>query len=359
MEDYYKILGVSKTASKDEIKKAYRKLAHKHHPDKGGDEKTFKKISEAYHTLSDDNKRAQYDTWGKSGSGMGGQTGSRPGGGFGFDNKSGAGFDFDFGDIFEEFFSFGQRGGGRRRGRGGRERGEDIKIKITVALSEVIKNNERTVHVSKMNSCTECKGSGDAPGAKKEDCKTCQGQGKVRTSIGPFTQVVICPECQGEGKISDKKCSSCKGEGRKETKEEIKFTVPAGIDSGQVIRVEGKGNAGRKGNPPGDLLVEITVRNDTKFKRQGADLYYDADLKYTQLLLGGEIDITLLSGKSISVKIPAGTSPETIFRISGKGLPYLSSYSTGNLYVKAKVHVPKKANKKQKEILQKLQEEGL
>ncbi|MEA2092528.1 MAG: molecular chaperone DnaJ [Patescibacteria group bacterium] len=352
MEDYYKTLGVSKSASKEEIKKAYRKLAHKHHPDKGGDEKTFKKISEAYQVLSNDNKRTQYDQFGKSGPGMGGSysTGGQRAGFGGFSSA-----DFDFGDIFEEFFGF--SGGSRRRKR--HRRGEDIRIRIDTKLSRVIKNEEKTINLTRFVSCSSCNGSGDAPDSKKEKCKTCQGQGSVITSIGPFKQKTICPNCQGSGETSSKKCSTCRGEGRVKKEEKITFTIPAGIDSGQTLRIDGKGNAGEKEGECGDLLVDIFVENDTKFKRQGSDLHYTTEIKYTKLALGGKIDIKTVFNKEISVKIPAGTTPETVFRISKKGLPKISGYSNGDLYVKLKVSVPKKINRKQRKILQELEKEEL
>ncbi len=346
MEDYYKILGVSRDATKDEIKKAYRKLAHKHHPDKGGDEGTFKKISEAYHTLSNDEKRRQYDNFGKSGPGMGGA------GAGGFSAE-----DFDFGDIFEDFFGFG-RGSGRKK-----RRGEDIKVNITTTLEKVLENEERVVTLKKMVACSSCDGEGSPSGTKKKTCSTCGGKGKVKKEAGgfwgAFAQIVTCSDCAGEGEIPEKKCSTCDGEGRVQKNEEIKFNIPAGIDSGQTLRVPQKGNAGRKGSPPGDLLVEILVKNNTSFKRRGEDLYYLASISYTKAALGDKIEIPLLSGKKVSLKIPSGTVPGKVFRISGKGLPRLSGYGQGDLYVTIDVIVPKKLNKKQKELLEELRKEGM
>ncbi len=349
MEDYYQILGVSRSATKEEIKKAYRKLAHKHHPDKGGDEKTFKKISEAYHVLSNEEKRKQYDRFGKSGPGAGNQHHSDFGGFQG---------DFDFGDIFEEFFGFGSRsGGGRKR------RGEDIKINVTTSLEKIIKDEERVVTLRKMFPCEPCQGDGSAPGTKKKTCSTCKGKGKVRKEagsfLGSFAQIAVCPDCHGEGEISEKKCSSCQGEGRVEKEEKIKFTIPAGIDSGQTLKIAQKGNAGRKGTPSGDLLVEIEVKNNTSFKRRGEDLFYSTIISYSKAALGGKIEVPLLSGGKISLKIPSGTISGKVFRISKKGLPRLSGYGQGDLYVTVNIDVPKKINKKQKELLEKLQQEGI
>jgi len=357
MEDYYKVLGVSRDATKDEIKKAYRKLAHKHHPDKGGDEQTFKKISEAYHVLSDDKKRQQYDNFGKSGPSTGASSGPGAGGFGGFGDFSEA--DFDFGDIFEEFFGFGGRSGRRQRKR----RGEDIRVRVVIALENVLKGEKKKVKLEKLFSCDSCGGTGDEKGAKRETCSTCKGQGKIKKEaggfLGSFAQIVTCPECEGEGSVSDAKCGKCYGEGRVKRTEDVEFTIPAGIDSGQTLRVEGMGNAGRKGAPAGDLLVEVVVENKTKFKRKGADLYYDAQISYTQAALGDKIEITLLSSKKVKLSIPEGSKPGDVIRMSGKGLPKLSGYGNGNLYVNLKVDVPKKLSKKQKELLKELKKEGL
>jgi molecular chaperone DnaJ len=347
MEDYYTILGVSKKASKDEIKKAYRKLAHKHHPDKGGDEKMFKKISEAYHVLSDDKKREQYDMSGKSGPNMGGKSSSY--GGFG-------GFshvDFDINDIFEDFFGF-----SRSRKKKNR-RGEDIAIKVTTTLEKIFENEERTVKIEKLVNCTKCEGRGYPQNVKTKKCTTCNGSGKIRTAIGPFAQISICPQCEGEGNIPEKKCGNCDGEGRVKEKRELRFTIPAGIHSGQTLRFQGEGNYGRKGSPPGDLLVEVLVENNTSFQRKDDDLYYKLKINFSDAVLGAKVEINPLSGKKIILKIPAGTNPGKVFRISSKGLPRISGYGQGNLYVTIDVLVPKKINKKQRDILEELKKEGV
>ncbi len=350
MEDFYKILGVSKNASKDEIKKAYRKLAHKHHPDKnGGDEKTFKKISEAYHVLSDDKKREQYDNFGRSGPGMGSGA-SSSGRGFGGFSQA----DFDMGDIFEEFFGF-SRGGKRRTQR----RGEDIAIRVTTNLKKILEDEERRITFEKLVSCSKCDGKGYSPDAKMKKCSSCEGSGKIRTAIGPFAQVTTCPECVGEGNVPDKECADCRGEGRTKEKQEVKFTIPAGIHSGQTLRIQGKGNAGKKGASAGDLLVEIFVENNTTFERKGDDLYYRTKANFSQAALGDKIDIELLTDKKISLKIPSGTNVGKTFRVSGKGVPRLSGYGKGDLYVIIDVVVPKKLNKKQKQLLEDLKKEGI
>jgi molecular chaperone DnaJ len=345
MEDYYKILGVPKSASKDEIKKAYRKLAHKHHPDKGGDEKTFKKISEAYHVLSNDKKREQYDMFGKSGPTTGG--GSSSYGGFSH-------ADFDFGDIFEDFFGFSR--GGRR---GGIKKGENIRIRIDTNLEKIFENEERSVWIEKMVSCKGCDGKGYPVDTKVKKCATCNGSGKIRTAIGPFAQITTCPKCEGKGEIPEKECPKCYGEGRVKEKKEIKFTIPAGIQSGQTIKIEDEGNYGKKGAPPGDLLVDVVVNNNSRFERREHDLYHKIKINLSQAVLGDKIDITLLNNKKISLKIPSGTNSGKVFRISSKGLPKISGYGQGDLYVITEVSVPQKLNKKQKEIFEELKKEGL
>ncbi len=358
MEDYYKILGVSRNANKEEIKKAYRKLAHKHHPDKGGDEKTFKKISEAYHVLSDDRKRAQYDRFGRTTTGGAGNEGFGGfGGSRGADNFSRV--DFDFGDIFEEFFGFG--GGPRRRQE--RERGEDIKINLKTNLKSILQEEKHTIKLEKLSPCETCKSTGNAPGSKVKTCSTCQGGGKIRKEsgvfFGAFTQIVTCNSCRGQGEIPEKACGKCNGEGRINKKEEITIAIPAGIDSGQILKLSGKGNAGRRGSPSGDLLVEITVENNTSFERKGADLHCAVSISYTQAVLGDKIDIPLLAGKRITLKVPSGSNPGKIIRIAGKGLPRLSGYGQGDLYVSLKINVTQKITRKQKQLLEQLKEEGL
>ncbi len=346
MEDYYKILGISKNASKDEIKKAYRKLAHKHHPDKGGDEKTFKKISEAYHVLSNDKKREQYDMFGKSGPSAGSSSSYS-----GFDGFSHV--DFDFGDIFEDFFGFSR---GKRRKT---KRGEDIRIQIDTNLENIFENQERSVWIEKMVVCSTCSGKGHSPDTKVKKCTTCNGSGKVRTALGPFAQITTCPECDGEGEIPEKKCTKCSGEGRVKEKKEVKFTIPAGIQSGQTLRIEGEGNYGRKGTPSGDLLIDIVVNNNTKFERKGDDLYYKTKINLSQAVLGDKIDIQLLNKKKIALKIPSGTNSGKVFRVSSKGVPKVSGYGQGDLYIVVEVVIPQKINKRQKDIFEELKKEGL
>ncbi len=344
MEDYYKTLGVSREATKEDIKKSYRKLAHKHHPDKGGDEKVFKKISEAYHVLSNEEKRAQYDRFGKSGPSMGQQSS-----GFGGFSQA----DFDMGDMFSDLFGFGRNSQKRQ------QKGEDIAIRITINIADVFENKEKTIRLDRLVLCSSCEGKGYPKNSNLKKCATCGGEGKVRTAIGPFSQISTCPSCLGEGNIPDKKCSSCHGEGRIKEKKEVRFTIPAGISNGQTLRIGGEGNAGKKGFPSGDLLVEIFVENKTSFERRGDDLYYKTKINFTQAALGDTIEVKLLNGKKLSLKIPAGTNNGKIFRISKKGFPKISGYGQGDLYIIIEVSVPQKLTKNQKRILEELKKENI
>lgn len=353
MEDYYKILGVEKTASKEEIKKAYRKLAHKHHPDKGGDEAMFKKISEAYAVLSSDDKRKQYDTFGKSGPGFNGASGYNTSG-FGFNSSHATDFEFDIGDIFGEFFNF---TGEQRRKKS--NRGEDIAIRVSVTLEEVLEDNTKKIKLSKLEECSDCKGSGAEKESGTKKCSNCNGQGKIKTQVGPFSQIKTCPSCSGSGEVIDKPCKSCNGEGRLKKTKEIEINIPAGINSGQAFRVEGEGNSGKRRDLSGDLIVEVVVKNNTEFRREGSNLYKKIKINYTQAVLGDKINITLLSGKKIALKIPAGTPPGKMFRISGKGLPEVGGYGHGDLFITTDVVVPTKISKNQKKILEELKKENL
>jgi len=361
MKDYYKILGVPRDASQEEIKKAYRRLAHKYHPDKGGDEKKFKEINEAYQILGDPKKRAQYDRFGRVFEGASQQ---RYEGNYDFSSfwevfkKEGFGFEtIDFEDIFEEFFGFGKK---RKKDV---NRGRDLEIEMKINLEDVFYGLKDKIKLKKFILCPRCKGSGGEPGTRIKECFTCRGTGEVqqikKTIFGTFTRYVTCPQCQGEGKIPEVPCNVCKGEGRIWGEEEIEIFIPPGVDTAQTIKIDHKGEAGRKGAPAGDLYIKIFVKPHPIFKRKGDDLYTQVVIPFSVAALGGEVEIPTLEGKKIFLKIPQGTPPKKVFRISKKGLPHFSGWGRGDLYVEVTVKVPKKLTKKQRELLKQLKEEGL
>jgi len=348
-EDYYKTLGIDKTATQDEIKKAFRKLAHQHHPDKGGNEKEFAKVSEAYQVLGDKQRRTQYDQVGSSFNGQG----------FDFGNFSGQDFDAgNLGDIFEDMFGF------NRKKKTNFRKGDDLQLDIKLGLQEVLEDQEKTFTIERFKECQRCEGSGAEPNTKVKECSTCRGQGQVqqvqRTVFGTISHSSVCPECKGEGNIPESPCNVCKGEGRIKEKDEIVVNIPAGVDSGQVVRIQGKGNAGKKKGIPGDLYIRIIISKHPKFERKGDDLFTDLNIPYSKLVLGGEIEIpTLDKEKRTILKIPSNTKTGKVFKISNKGVPRYSSIGKGNLYVKIEVRTPDRLTKSQKKVLKILQEEGL
>ncbi len=368
MKDYYQILGISKDSSQEDVKKAYRKLAHKHHPDKGGDEGKFKEINEAYQILGDKNKRQQYDRFGQTFDGGGGQGRSAYGGFGGFDPSSwgenfsggggGFGFDLDLEDLFESFFS-----GGRTAGRKNFRRGSDLEATVEINLKDVLKGVKKTISLNKKTICPRCKGSGGEPGTKVKECFSCRGMGQVqqmkKTILGAMTRYVRCPECKGEGTIPEKPCNVCGGEGRVAGKEDLSVFIPAGVDSGQTLKIPGKGEAGVRGGALGDLFVKIFVRPDPVFKRRGDDIYISAFIPYSKAVLGEEVKIPTLEGKNISLKIPAGVEPGKVFKISKKGIPHFSGWGSGDMFVKISIRTPKKLNKKQKDLLKEMEKQGL
>ncbi len=360
-KDYYKILGVPRNASQEEIKKAYYRLAHKYHPDKGGDEEKFKEINEAYRVLSDKEKRAQYDKYGRvfEETPTGAQTE-----GFDFQwvwRKPGVDFDFDFEDLEEmvqEIFGF-----GRARKKKDLKRGKDIEIELEISLKETLKPLKKEVVLTKYIVCPRCQGSGAEPGTKIKECFSCRGTGRVHqikeTFFGSFTRYVVCPECKGEGYYPEHPCIVCHGEGRIKGTEKIEISLPAGLDNNQVIKISGKGDAGRKGGKPGDLYVRILVREDPIFERKGDDLYLQIFVPFSVAVLGGKVKVPTLEGEGIYLNIPPGTEPGRVFKIPKRGIPHFVGYGRGNLYVEVSIEIPKKLTKKQKELLKKLREEGL
>lgn len=359
--DYYEVLGVAKTASQDEIKKAFHKLAHKHHPDKGGDEKKFKEINEAYQVLSNKEKRTQYDQYGRVFDGQ--NPGAGQGQGFDFNWAWGnQNQDFDFGDIgevFEEFLGF----GGRKNTRKDIKKGKDIQVDIEINLERTLKETTERINLAKTIACHRCKGNGAEPGTKIKECFSCRGTGQVqqvkKTFLGSYTTVAVCPSCQGEGTNPEKPCNVCSGQGRIKGQEEIDITIPAGIDTNQVIKIEGKGEAGKKGGKHGNLYVRIFIKKHHIFERKGDDLFTLVQIGFSQAVLGDEIEVATLEGTKILLDIPAGTESGKVFKISGKGIPHFGGYGRGNLYIELMLKTPKKLSRKQKELLEKLKEEGL
>lgn len=356
-KDYYNILGVDKGASKDEIKRAYYKLAHKHHPDKGGDERKFKEINEAYQVLSDENKRRQYDQFGRTFEGDGPGFGDRPFSGFSdFSDFSDWGVGFDLGDIFGNFYN---RGKSRRDVR----KGEDIRVDVELGLEQVLDKTVKKIVLQKYIVCQRCGGNGAEPGTEVEECPTCEGQGTVqevrRTFLGSIVHTAVCPQCQGQGQKPKEPCNVCGGEGRIKGKGRVEINIPAGVDHNQMLKIKGKGHAGKRGGQPGDLYVRVFVRKHPRFERRGDDLYLSEKLPFSMAVLGGKIDIELLGGGGITLKIPKATPPGKIFRISGKGIPHFRGLGRGDLYVETGVEVPRRLSSKQKELIKKMKREGL
>ena len=361
-KNYYDILGVSKGASDDEIKKAYRKLAHKYHPDKsGGDEAKFKEVNQAYQTLSDRAKRQQYDQFGQTFEG--GQGGPGFGGfdfsGFqGFSGQGGQGFDFGgtgFEDIFSDIF-----GGGTRTRR--KPRGRDIQVDLEISFAEMVKGTEKEINLYKKATCERCGGEGNEPGTKMKTCPTCHGSGRVRKTarsfFGSFEQIVECQECSGAGSVPEKKCTRCGGEGNAKTEQWIRIKVPAGIENGQAISLRGQGEASGKGAQPGDLYVAVHVRPSEKFTRKGLDILSTEYVPFSMAVLGGKTEIETIDGKLV-LKIPAGTQSGETFRLKGSGIPEIDGRGRGHQLVKIFVQTPKNLSRAQKELLEKLKEQGI
>lgn len=365
-KNYYDLLGVGKSASDDEIKKAYRKLAHKYHPDKqGGDAEKFKEINEAYQVLSDKTKRGQYDKFGQTFDQRGG--GGQGFGGFDFSGFQqgfgGQGQEFEFGEGFEDIFSniFGGGFGGSQR-KDSRKAGRDIQIDAEISFEEMVSGAHREASLMRRVVCDVCHGSGGEPGAKEETCPTCKGNGKVQKNVqsffGSFAQVVTCPTCEGNGKTFSKKCHKCGGDGRVREEQSIKFDIPAGISNGQTISLQGQGEAGERGARSGDLYVNIHVRPHKTFQRKENDIHSTEHIQFSQAVLGDKIIVETIEGK-VSMKIPAGTQSGEVFRVKGKGVPILQRNGRGDQMVKIIVDIPKSPSREQKRIIEELGETGL
>lgn len=360
MNDYYNVLGVSKNASKEEIKKAFRKLAHKHHPDKsGGNDADFKKVNEAYQVLSDDKKRAEYDRYGKvfsdgAGAGAGAQGGAWDFGGFSAGGQ-GQSFDGDLGDIFGDLFNFGGAQSGNRR-----RRGRDISIDIELTFEESIFGTVRKVLLSKLSPCEKCGGEGKEQGSKMKTCTFCNGEGRLRETkqsfFGTFASVRECEKCFGKGKIPEKMCPDCKGKGITNRSEEISISIPSGIQNGEMIKLTGQGEAIPHGMA-GDLYVKIHVATSKQFRREGNNLLMDLDIKFSEAILGSKKEINTLDG-AVHIKIPKGIDSGEILRIRGKGVP-MGGNRRGDLLIKIIVKTPKNLSKNAKSLIANLQEEGI
>ena len=356
--DYYDVLGVDKSADATAIKKAYRKLAMKYHPDKNpGDkeaEEKFKEINEAYEVLSDETKRRNYDQFGHEG-----VNGQGFGGAGGFGGQGFGGFDDIFGDIFGDMFGGGFSGGSRQRRRGP-ERGADIKQRVNISFEEAAFGKKVQVKINRSEECDQCPGSGAKPGTSKKTCPTCHGSGQVqsvqRTPFGNIASTRTCSTCNGEGEVIDSPCSKCHGKGSIRKTKTIEVDIPAGIDNGQMIKLGGQGELGTRGGPRGDLYIEVNVQSHPLFTRDGYDVYLEMPITFAQATLGDKIQVPTLDGK-VEYEVPEGTQTGTVFRLKGKGIPKLKSNVRGDQYVKVTVEIPKKLNEKQKELVREFAKE--
>src|SRR5262252_1177723 len=346
-QDYYELLGVNRSASADDIKKAFRKLAMQHHPDRNRDdknaEKKFKEINHAYDILKDPDKRAAYDRYGaaafEGGMGPGG-----PGGPF-------QGQGFDFGSVF---------GAGGPRGRGGRAdmRGQDLRFNLEITLEQAYGGTEATVRVPSSVSCETCRGSGAEPGSKPQQCPTCHGRGRVRTQQGFFTVERTCHTCHGAGQVIDKPCRGCAGQGRVRRDKTLKVAIPAGVEDGTRMRLTGEGEAGTRGGPAGDLYVFLSVRRHQLFEREGADVHCRVPISMVQASLGAGIEVPTLDGKMARITIPPGAQGGHQFRLRGKGMPVVRSTQRGDMYIEINVETPTNLTAKQKELLKEFEKAG-
>jgi molecular chaperone DnaJ len=351
--DYYEVLGVSRDASQSDIKKSYRKLAMKHHPDQNPDdpkaEEKFKEIGEAYEVISDQDKRAAYDRYGHAAFKSGGNGGGR--GGFHdpmdiFSQVFGGG---GGGSMFDDLFG---GGGGRRRDSSGKKRGSDLRYDLEITLEEAAEGVEKELEIEKYASCGKCSGSGSkSGGGGAKPCTTCGGRGVVGQQRGIFIQQATCPECRGAGQVISDPCHDCGGDGRKQTPERVSIRIPAGVDDGTRLRSTGKGDAGMRGGPAGDLYVFLHLRDHDVFQRDGDDLFCEVPLPFSTAALGGELEVPTLTG-SATMKVPAGTQGGTTFRLRDRGMTALNGRGKGDLHVEVQVEVPTKLNSEQKEKLE-------
>lgn len=344
--DYYEVLGLSRDASDRDIKKAYRRMAMKYHPDRTkGDKESedkFKEVGEAYEVLSDPQKRAAYDQYGHAGVDQ-----SHGQGGFG----GGADFGDIFGDVFGDIFGGGRRGGGAR----GPQRGADLRYNMELTLEEAVRGVTKEIHVPTLVHCEQCNGSGAKPGSKPKTCTTCHGHGQVQMRQGFFAVQQVCPTCNGRGQIISDPCTKCHGEGRYEQSKKLSVKIPAGVDTGDRIRLSGEGEAGDHGAPAGDLYVQVHVKEHPIFTRDENNLYCEVPISFTQAALGGDIEVPTIDGR-VKLKIPAETQTGRMLRIRGKGVQSVRSSSVGDLICKVVVETPVSLNEEQKNLLRQLEE---
>lgn len=348
--DYYEILGVSRDADKEEIKRAYRRLARKYHPDvnkEEGAEEHFKEINRAYEVLSEPSMRTRYDRYGEQGvSGAAAAAGYQD-------------FTEGFADIFESFFSgFAGSGTTQQRRRSGPVRGDDLRLDLKLDFREAVFGGEKEIRISHLETCEACSGTGAKPGTRPRNCPTCTGTGQVRratrTPFGSFTQVSICPTCNGTGQVIEDKCESCSGKGQKQETKKLKITVPAGVDSGTRLRVSGEGDAGSRGGPAGDLYVYLFVNDDAEFQRDGINILSQVKISYLQAILGCRIDINTVDGPS-ELTIPPGTQPSTVLTLENKGVPRLGNpVSRGDHLITVQIDIPTRLSNDERTLLEQL-----
>ena len=355
-QDFYTVLGVARDASADEIKKSYRKLAMKHHPDRDtdgkGDDGKFKQINEAYDVLKDDQRRAAYDRFGHAAFEAGGHGTSAAAG---FEG----GFTSGFADIFDEMFGdFVNRQGGARRGPGGPSRGSDLRYNMEISLADAYKGEKVSIRVPTSVPCGSCKGTGSAGGAAPATCPTCRGNGRVRAQSGFFTVERTCPSCQGVGQVIRDPCKTCGGNGRVHKEKTLSVNIPAGVEDGTRIRLAGEGEAGLRGAPAGDLYIFLTVAPHRLFHRDGANIHCRVPIAFTTAALGGAIEVPTIDGGRARLIIPAGTQSGNQFRLKGKGMVILRSKARGDMFVQVSVETPVNLTKKQKDMLRQFEQNG-
>ncbi len=349
--DYYDVLGVSRSADQEEIKRAYRRLARKYHPDvnkEEGAEEVFKEINRAYEVLSEPETRARYDRFGEAG------VGGAAGGGF---QDLG---DMGFADIFETFFGGGFGGSGTATRRRGPARGDDLRLDLKLSFKEAIFGGEKEIKISHLETCATCNGSGAKPGTRPVTCTTCGGSGQVRrttrTPFGSFAQVSICPTCNGTGEMIVDRCEACGGSGHRQESKKLKISIPAGVDNGTRLRVSGEGDAGQRGGTPGDLYVYLFVEEDPQFRRDGINILSDLKITYLQAILGAKVEVETVDGK-VPYEIPPGTQPNTVLTLENHGVPRLGNpVSRGNHLLTVQVQIPTRLKPEERELVEKLAE---